>query len=115
MPACRASGMSLTGGLRHGQSCRSRPAWGDAAAAELYRRDVIPVGLVGAGTRAAEVYAPALETCPDVDFVAVWARSAEPVRQLAERHGAVPCARFEDLVKRCSAVVFAVPPAVQEE
>ncbi|TFV90124.1 Gfo/Idh/MocA family oxidoreductase [Blastococcus sp. CT_GayMR20] len=74
---------------------------------------MIPVGLVGAGTRAAEVYAPALETCPEVDFVAVWARSAEPVRRLAERHGAVPCPRFEDLLERCSAVVFAVPPPVQ--
>jgi predicted dehydrogenase len=76
---------------------------------------MLPVGLVGAGTRAAEVYAPALETCPEVDFVAVWARSAEPVRRLAERHGAMPCARFEDLVERCSAVVFAVPPPVQVE
>lgn len=76
---------------------------------------MIPIGLVGAGARAAEVYAPALETCPEVDFAAVWARSAEPVERLAERHGAVPCARFEDLVKRCSAVVLAVPPPVQTE
>jgi predicted dehydrogenase len=76
---------------------------------------VVPVGLVGAGARAAEVYGPALETCPEVDFVAVWARSAEPARRLAERHGAVPCARFEDLLERCSAMVFAVPPPVQAE
>lgn len=76
---------------------------------------MIPVGLVGAGSRAAEVYAPALEACPEVEFVAVWARAAEPVRRLAERHGAVPCARFEDLLKRCEAVVFAVPPLVQVE
>ncbi len=61
------------------------------------------------------MYAPALEACPEVDFVAVWARAAEPVRRLAERHGATPCARFEDLVQRCSAVVFAVPPPVQVE
>jgi predicted dehydrogenase len=27
----------------------------------------------------------------------------------------VPCARFEDLLKRCSAVVFAVPPPLQVE
>ncbi|TKJ19623.1 Gfo/Idh/MocA family oxidoreductase [Blastococcus sp. CCUG 61487] len=76
---------------------------------------MVPVGLVGAGARAAEVYAPALETCPDVDFVAVWGRSPEPARRLAERHGAVPCPRFDDLLKRCSAVVFAVPPPVQAE
>jgi predicted dehydrogenase len=61
------------------------------------------------------VYAPALEACPDVDFVGVWGRSAEPVQRLAERHGAAPYERFEDLLERCAAVVFAVPPAVQAE
>jgi predicted dehydrogenase len=61
------------------------------------------------------VYAPALSACPDVDFVAVWGRSPERVQQLAERHGATPCERFEDLDERCAAVVFAVPPPVQQE
>jgi predicted dehydrogenase len=75
----------------------------------------VPVGLAGAGRRAAEVYAPALAACPDVDFAAVWGRSPEPVQRLAERHGAAPCERFEDLVEKCAAVVFAVPPAVQSE
>jgi predicted dehydrogenase len=50
-----------------------------------------------------------------VDLVAVWGRSPEPVRQLAERHGAAPCERFEELLERCAAVVFAVPPPVQVE
>ncbi|SFL71260.1 Gfo/Idh/MocA family protein [Geodermatophilus ruber] len=75
----------------------------------------VPVGLAGTGRRASEVYAPALSACPDVDFVGVWGRSPEPVRQLAERYGAAPCERFEDLVERCRAVVFAVPPPVQAE
>jgi predicted dehydrogenase len=75
----------------------------------------VPVGLAGAGRRASEVYAPALSACPDVDFVAVWGRSPEPVRRLAERHGAAPCERFEDLIERCAALVFAVPPPVQAE
>jgi predicted dehydrogenase len=75
----------------------------------------VAVGLVGAGRRAEEVYGPALAACPDVEFAAVWARSAEPVRRLAERHGAAPCERFEDLVERCAGVVFAVPPSVQAE
>jgi predicted dehydrogenase len=75
----------------------------------------VSVGLVGAGRRADEVYAPALAACPDVDFVAVWARSTEPVQRLAERHGATSCERFEDLVGQCQALVFAVPPAVQAE
>jgi predicted dehydrogenase len=75
----------------------------------------VPVGLAGAGRRAGDVYAPALATCPDVDFVAVWGRSAEPVQRLAERHGVAPCERFEDLIEKVAAVVFAVPPAVQAE
>jgi predicted dehydrogenase len=75
----------------------------------------VAVGLAGAGRRAAEVYAPALAACPEVDFVAVWGQSREPVQRLAERHGAAPCERFEDLVERCAAVVFAVPPPVQQE
>jgi predicted dehydrogenase len=75
----------------------------------------VAVGLVGAGSRARDVYAPALSTCPDVDVVAVWGRSGDPVQRLAERHGAAPCERFEDLIERCTAVVLAVPPPVQEE
>jgi predicted dehydrogenase len=75
----------------------------------------VAIGLVGAGSRASGVYAPALSACPEVDFVAVWARSPEQVRRLAEHHGAAPCERFEDLDERCAAVVFAVPPAVQQE
>jgi predicted dehydrogenase len=82
----------------------------------IYRRVVaVPVGLAGAGRRAGEVYAPALSACPDVDFVAVWGKSPEPVQRLAERHGAAPCEHFEDLLDKCAAVVFAVPPPVQAE
>jgi predicted dehydrogenase len=47
--------------------------------------------------------------------VAVWGEPAEPVQRLAERHGAAPYERFEDLIEQCAAVVFAVPPAVQTE
>jgi predicted dehydrogenase len=72
----------------------------------------VAVGLVGAGRRAGEVFAPALTACPEVDLVAVWGQSTDAVQRLAERHGAAPCARFEDLVERCAAVVFAVPPPV---
>jgi predicted dehydrogenase len=75
----------------------------------------VAVGLAGAGRRAQEIYAPALAACPDVEFVAVWGRSEGPVRQLAERHGATPYGRFEDLVEQCAAVVFAVPPPVQAD
>jgi predicted dehydrogenase len=90
-----------------GAGLRGRESYGRAVA--------VAVGLAGAGRRASDVYAPALEACPDVDFVGVWGRSAEPVQRLAERHGAAPYERFEDLLERCAAVVFAVPPAVQAE
>jgi predicted dehydrogenase len=75
----------------------------------------VAVGLVGAGRRAGEVFAPALTACPEVDLVAVWGQSTDAVQRLAERHGAAPCERFEDLVEGCAAVVFAVPPPVQQE
>jgi predicted dehydrogenase len=75
----------------------------------------VSIGLVGAGSRARDVYAPALAACPDVDFAGVWARSAEPARKLAEAHGTTACGSFEQLVERCAAVVFAVPPPVQQE
>jgi predicted dehydrogenase len=75
----------------------------------------VAVGLAGAGRRAGEVYAPALSACSDVDFVAVWGRSPGPVEQLAKRHGVAACEDFEDLIERCEAVVFAVPPAVQAD
>jgi predicted dehydrogenase len=75
----------------------------------------VSVGLAGAGRRARTVYAPALAACPEVDFVAVWGRSGQPVQHLAESYGAAPCEGFEDLVERCAAIVFALPPPVQEE
>lgn len=75
----------------------------------------VPVGLAGAGRRASEVYAPALSACPDVELVAVWGRSPEPVRQLSQQHRVEALERFDDLLERCAAVVFAVPPPVQAE
>ena len=39
-----------------------------------------------------------------------------PTRQRgSRRHGAVAAVSFEDLLHRCDAVAFAVPPAVQAE
>ena len=90
-----------------GSATRSPAIYGRAVA--------VRVGLAGAGRRAGEVYAPALAASPDVDFVAVWGRTPERVQRLAERHGVAPCAKFEDLLDRCAAVVFAVPPPVQAD
>jgi predicted dehydrogenase len=75
----------------------------------------VAVGLAGAGRRGSEVFAPALAACPDVEFAALWGHAEEPLQALAQRYGAEPYERFEDLVERCAAVVFAVPPAVQHQ
>jgi predicted dehydrogenase len=75
----------------------------------------VPVGLVGAGRRAELAYAPALTGCPTVEFVGIWARSPNRLHRLAERYGVPAYDRYADLLDRCDAVVFAVPPAAQPE
>jgi predicted dehydrogenase len=75
----------------------------------------VTIGLVGAGRRAAQVHAPTLADLPDVRFGGVWARTPEPVRELADRHHVRPFDRFADLLDHCDGVAFAVPPPVQAE
>jgi predicted dehydrogenase len=75
----------------------------------------IAVGLVGAGTRAAQVHAPALANSPEFTFAGVWSRSPRAVHELAERHGVPACDKFLELLDHCDAVAFAVPPPVQAE
>ena len=74
---------------------------------------MVRIGLVGAGRRAADVYAPALASSPAIDFAGIWARSPDPLSRLAERHRVPAHGRYADLLDRCDAVVFAVPPAAQ--
>lgn len=74
---------------------------------------VLDVGLVGAGPWASLVHAPMLAAGPRTRLAAVWARRAEAAEEVARPHGAVPCTDFGDLLERCEAVAFAVPPAVQ--
>jgi predicted dehydrogenase len=45
----------------------------------------------------------------------VWSRRPEPARELAEAHGALAAATFDELLEQVDAVAFAVPPAVQGE
>jgi predicted dehydrogenase len=74
---------------------------------------MIRVGLVGAGPWAGMFHAPLLATGPGLALSAVWARRAEAARQLAGEHGAIAAATFDDLLTRCDAVAFSVPPDVQ--
>ena len=75
----------------------------------------ITVGLAGAGRRAAEVHAPAIASCPGLVFAGVWAPSPKAARELAESHGVRAFARYDELIDRCDAIVYAVPPATQAE
>jgi predicted dehydrogenase len=71
------------------------------------------VGLVGAGPWAAMFHAPMLAAATRLELTTVWARRREAADQLASRFGAEPAGSFEELLDRCEAVAFAVPPGVQ--
>jgi predicted dehydrogenase len=73
----------------------------------------LSIGLVGAGPWARMVYAPTIANHPDAMLAGVWARRPEASESIANRYGTQSFARFEELLERCDAVAFAVPPDVQ--
>ena len=75
----------------------------------------VTIGLAGAGRRATEVHAPAIASCRGVRFAGVWARSPMATRALADKYGVPVFDHFSEMLNHCDAVVFAVPPAVQED
>ena len=75
----------------------------------------VRVGLVGAGPWAGIFHAPMLSAHAGTTLAAVWSRRPEAARGLAAAHGATAAASFEDLLDRCEAVAFAVPPDIQAE
>jgi predicted dehydrogenase len=80
------------------------PAWGHTP---------VRVGLVGAGPWARAMHARTLAAGPETELTAVWARRPEAAAGLAAAYGIRPAASFGELLGRCEAVAFAVPPAVQ--
>lgn len=74
----------------------------------------VRIGLVGAGPWAKMVHAPMIASFPGVAFAGVWARRNEAAAALAEKHGTAAFSSFEALLAACDAVVFAVPPEIQE-
>jgi predicted dehydrogenase len=84
------------------------------AAVVPMRADVLAVGLVGAGPWARAMHAPTLAAGPETALTAVWARRADAAAALAHEHGAVAAASYDELLDRCDAVAFAVPPDVQD-
>jgi len=75
----------------------------------------VAVGLVGAGPWAATMHGPVLAAGPETRLTAVWARRPEAATALARRLGTHPAGSYGDLLDRCEAVAFAVPPDVQAE
>lgn len=73
----------------------------------------IRVGLAGAGPWAERAYAPMLAAGPETRLECVWARRPEAAAALASAHGSEAVASYAELLARCDAVAFAVPPDVQ--
>lgn len=73
----------------------------------------VDVGLVGAGPWASAMHGPMLAAGPQTRLAAVWARRPEAAERLAARLGAHAAGSYGDLLDRCEAVAFAVPPDVQ--
>ncbi|MET0839102.1 MAG: Gfo/Idh/MocA family oxidoreductase [Marmoricola sp.] len=75
----------------------------------------VRVGLVGAGPWAGMFHAPMLSADAGTTLAAVWSRRPEAARELAAAHGATAATSFEDLLDRCEAVAFSVPPDIQAQ
>ncbi|MET0521223.1 MAG: Gfo/Idh/MocA family oxidoreductase, partial [Jiangellaceae bacterium] len=75
----------------------------------------VRVGLVGAGPWAGMFHAPMLSAHAGTTLEAVWSRRHDAAEALAADHGAVAASSYEDLLARCDAVAFAVPPDIQAE
>jgi predicted dehydrogenase len=58
-------------------------------------------------------HAPMLAGAPELELSVVWARRPEAAVALAERFGAEAVGSFDELLARCDAVAFAVPPDIQ--
>ena len=71
------------------------------------------VGLVGAGPWATMFHAPMLAGASRLELAVVWARRPEAAAVLADRFGIQAVGSFDELLSRCDAVAFAVPPDVQ--
>ena len=71
------------------------------------------MGLVGAGPWATVVHAPLIAGGPGTGLEVVWARRQDAAAELASPYGAAVAGSFEELLERCDAVAFAVPPDVQ--
>lgn len=75
--------------------------------------DLIRVGVVGTGYWASAFHASMMAAGPDTVLSAVYGRRIEAATQLADQYGAFATDDFEEFLRHCDAVAFAVPPDVQ--
>jgi predicted dehydrogenase len=75
----------------------------------------IAVGLVGVGPWARTMHAAMLAAGPETRLAAVWGRRHDAAQELARTYRTVAAASYDELLDRCQAVAFAVPPDVQAE
>lgn len=73
----------------------------------------VAVGLVGAGPWARAMHSATFAAGPETRLAAVWARRPDAAAELASAYGAAAVPSFGELLERCEAVAFAVPPNVQ--
>ncbi|EPD63672.1 Gfo/Idh/MocA family protein [Streptomyces sp. HGB0020] len=85
------------------------------SAASPWPYEPVDVGLVGAGPWARAMHARMLAAGPETRLTAVWARRPEAAHELASLHATHAAASFDELLDRCEAVAFAVPPSVQAQ
>jgi predicted dehydrogenase len=71
------------------------------------------IGLVGTGYWARETHAPGIAGASGAELSAVWGRNSAAAEGIAERHGAVGFAEFDEFLEHVDAVSFSVPPDVQ--
>jgi predicted dehydrogenase len=75
----------------------------------------VAVGLVGAGPWATRMHAPTLAAGRETTLAAVWARRPAAAADLAAAFDTVAAGSFAELLDRCEAVAFAVPPQIQAD
>ncbi|MEZ5186522.1 MAG: Gfo/Idh/MocA family oxidoreductase [Candidatus Nanopelagicales bacterium] len=73
----------------------------------------VRVGVAGAGHWAADFHAPMMASSADTALSAVYGRRFEAAAGIADEHGAIATDDFEEFLRHCDAVAFALPPDVQ--
>lgn len=75
--------------------------------------DPIRVGVAGAGHWARAFHAPMMAAGPHTILSAVYGRRIGEAAGIAETYGAFPTDDFDEFLRRCDAVTFALPPDIQ--